>query len=79
MTLEAYKKECAQMLDSVSRQAGDQGEPLRLMFMQVLYELAATVPFEEREPFFDHWWSLPVDDRLKREVLRKSKAGKGVQ
>jgi len=49
------------------------------MLMQVLYELAASVPFEQREPFFDYWWSLPVDDQIKREVLRKSKAGKGTQ
>jgi hypothetical protein len=79
MTLDAYKNECAQLLYNIPQGAGGMSDKVLPMLMQVLYELAASVPFEQREPFFDFWWSLPVDDQIKREVLRKSKAGKGTQ
>jgi len=43
-----------------------------LLRLHVLYELAAiheTADDDEPMLFFDHWWELPVEERLKQEVF----------
>jgi hypothetical protein len=39
-----------------------------------LYTIACDVDFDESEPFFDHWWELPADERLKQAVLNNVRA-----
>jgi hypothetical protein len=42
--------------------------------LNTLYTIACDEDFDESEPFFDYWWSLPVRDELKQAVLNNVKA-----
>jgi len=74
MTLDDYKKECSAMLEAMPKGTGSRERYYQALGLAKLYELAADQPYEENEPFFDHWWSLPVEDELKQEILRNVKA-----
>jgi hypothetical protein len=88
MTLDEYKRTCAEVLDGfplelcVGHKAFKVGEwqesyRLTLLRLYTLYEKAAiheTAADNEPMRYFDHWWALPVSDELKKTVFENIKA-----
>jgi len=88
MTLNDYRQTCAEVLQGLPLElcagqeifipdAWPEGDRLTLLRLHTLYEMAAiheTAADDEPMLFFDHWWSLPVEDRLKWEVLNNVRA-----
>jgi len=74
MTLDEYKQICTEMVEHNPPEPSSLPKYFLLMRLSWLYELAADVPFEKSEPFFNHWWSLPVEQRFKEEILRNVRA-----
>jgi hypothetical protein len=85
MNLDEYKTTCAEVLaglplelcagqDIFTPDAWSEADRLTLLRLNTLYTIACDVDFDENEPFFDHWWTLPVRDELKRAVLNNVRA-----
>ncbi len=80
MTLDEYKQICTDVLnglpleycegrDSFEADEWTPNDRLILCRLYTLYLMASNVLDEKSEPFFEHWWSLPVDERLKQTVF----------
>jgi hypothetical protein len=67
MTYDEYIEHCTAILKIFPYGGGDRPDYLLLMPLRHLYEVALVGPKE----CLDYWWSLPLEDRLKREVLRE--------
>ena len=79
MTLDEYKQTCTDVLNGLPLEycegkevfEADEWPPndrLMLCRLYTLYLMACDVAFEENKPFFDHWWALPVSEKLKQAV-----------
>ncbi|MCI0338826.1 MAG: hypothetical protein L0226_14720 [Acidobacteria bacterium] len=85
MTLDEYKQACNEVLTGLPLELcagqdiftpGDwpEADRLRLLRLYTLHTIAADVPYEESEQYFDFWWSLPVREDLKQAVLMNMRA-----
>jgi hypothetical protein len=87
MTLDEYKSTCEQVLTGLPLelcagldiyQAEKWGaDRITLCRLHTLYEMAAiheTAANSEPMLYFNHWWSLPVREDLKYEVLNNVRA-----
>jgi hypothetical protein len=82
MTLDQYKTTCAEVFEGLplelcagqevfTRGDWSEADRITLLRLHTLYEMAAiheTAGDDEPMLYFDHWWSLPVRDELKRAV-----------
>jgi hypothetical protein len=69
MTLDDYKAECQTMVNGIPPGAGAMPEFFMIIRLNKLYELALDGTENESKECLDHWSSLPVEERLKQEVL----------
>ena len=85
MTLSEFKQTCTEVLigrplelcagqDIFTDGEWPEADRLTLLRLYTLHTIAADVPYEESEPYFDFWWSLAIDERLKRAVLMNMRA-----
>lgn|GEM_PF-3701809 len=75
MTLDDYKKRCADIIDNIPPKAGAMEKFFIVSELLRLYNLT-TDGTPEEQACFKYWLELPVDEELKREVLDKVKERK---
>jgi hypothetical protein len=68
VTLEDYKLECAQMLNDAPSGQGPMPDFFMIIRLHMLYRLAMKGTETERKQCLEHWLTLPVDEKLKKEV-----------
>ena len=74
MTLDAYKQLCADTIGSAPANDWPGAKFLTALMLHNLYNIAAEGTEEEANACFDHWWTLPMSEELKRETLDKIRA-----
>jgi hypothetical protein len=67
MTYDDYIEHCTAILKTFPYGGGTTPDSLLMMTLRHLYAVALVGPKE----CLDYWWSLPLEDRLKREVIRE--------
>jgi hypothetical protein len=68
MTLDDYIEECAVMLAGAPRSSGALADFFTSIRLHKLFNLALNGSEAEQRGCIAHWWLLPVEERLKREV-----------
>jgi hypothetical protein len=73
MTLKDYIEECAAMLDGAPNSSGPLADLFTSIRLHKLYILALDGSEAEQQECLNYWWSLPVRDCLKRELVSQMK------